>query len=133
MVDAPGDRADRQDFGEDGAALSPATKKAKERARGENARRERQVTAFREKQLHNAQIPPGATNAASSNRSQCKTLRPVARAPDEGAQLLHNARTAFDAIFDNRSRIPTRGFTVKINWHSSSERRMADEFSTKVS
>jgi hypothetical protein len=48
-------------------------------------------------------------------------------------ELLHNARSAFDVMFEGRSRIPKEGSTARINWHTSVERRTADKLSTNVS
>jgi hypothetical protein len=92
-----------------------------EGGKGENARSKSQVKGVSRKADARRINPPRRYERRFFRWPLSKTLRPVAHAPDEGARLLHNARTASGVIFDNRSRIPTRGFTAKINWHSSSE------------
>jgi hypothetical protein len=51
----------------------------------ESARRNGQAKSFRQKQMHDAQIPPGRYERLFVIAFS-KTLRPVANAPDDGAQ-----------------------------------------------
>jgi hypothetical protein len=97
-------------------------REAKRRTRGENAKSK----AFRERPLDNAQIPPGATNAASSDGSRKKTHTYRTK-----AQPLHGLQTDFGVSPSTTILTFSPTLYSKINQHSSSERRMAGTFSKK--